>query len=406
MATANIILDTRKSDKNKCYPLKLRIVHQNKNVSISLNKNIPVDSWVFGKNGMEVDRKTPNYKAINLDLSAALVKANQAISDLETSGKINSMTAVQIKDYILNKTANQTERLTFISYFREFADTRNAKRTQELYHNTLSKVAKWSNDYVMFEDITYQWLNEFHNHLKEKGNTINTIAIDERNIRAVINSALDEEVTDIKDPFRKYKIKQKQESDTMPLSIEQIKMIRDYQTDSEAIQYARDAFMTSFYLIGINVSDLYELSKGERARYIRNKTGKAIDIAIQPELKELSEKYFDDERMFNFYKRYTSQKSFTGQMNDYLKIIGKSIGEPNLIMYHARHTWATMAANIDIPEKTISKALSHSVNNITSRYARFDFRKVDEANRQVLDLLIEPQSNPNDKTTKQVERLR
>ncbi|MEG2792164.1 MAG: Arm DNA-binding domain-containing protein, partial [Odoribacter sp.] len=81
MATANIILDTRRADKNKCYPIKLRIVHQNKNVSISLNKNIPVDSWVLGKNGLEVDKKYPNAKAINLDLSATLVKANQAISD-------------------------------------------------------------------------------------------------------------------------------------------------------------------------------------------------------------------------------------------------------------------------------------------------------------------------------------
>ncbi|MEF9922941.1 MAG: site-specific integrase [Muribaculaceae bacterium] len=388
MATANIILDTRRADKNKCYPLKLRIVHKNKNVSISLHKNIPVDSWVLGKNGLEVDKKYPNAKAINLDLSATLVKANQAISDLEKSCNINSMTAVQVKDYILNRSANTGERLTFISYFREFAEKRNAKGTQGIYLNTLNKVIMYSNDYLMFDDITYSWLSDFNAHLKKKGNAINTIAIDERNIRAVIKSAIDEELTDTKDPFRKYKIKQRAESDTMPLTVEKIKAIRDFQTDSEALAIARDAFMASFYLIGINISDLYDLKKGEKVRYIRHKTGKLIDFSMQPEAIELSKKYEYEERMFNFHKRYSSSESFKSRINMRLKIIGEAIGVPNLIMYHARHTWATFATQLDILERTISESMGHSVKSTTNRYARFDSRKIDEANRMVLDLLL------------------
>lgn len=388
MATASIILDTRRADKNKCYPFKIRITHKNKNVSIGFGKSIPVEMWVFGKNGMEVDKKYPDAKIINLDLSAALVKANQAISELESSGKLNSMTAVQIKDYMQKRSANKGERITFTSYFREFAETRNAKRTKELYRNTLNKVIKWSNDYIMFEDLSYSWLNEFHNHLKKEGNSINTIAIDERNIRAVINGAIDEEITDIKDPFRKYKIVQKTESDTMPLTIEQIKAIRDFKTDSEALAIARDVFMASFYLIGINISDLYDLKKGEKVRYVRHKTGKLLDFSIQPEAIELSKKYEDEERMFNFHRRYSSSESFKSRINMRLKIIGKAIGEPNLIMYHARHTWATFATQLDILERTISESMGHSVKSTTNRYARFDSRKIDEANRMVLDLLL------------------
>lgn len=388
MATASIILDTRRADKNKCYPFKIRITHKNKNVSIGFGKSIPDSMWVFGKNGMEVDKKYPDAKIINLDLSAALVKANQAISELESSGKLNSMTAVQIKDYMQKRSANKGERITFTSYFREFAESRNAKRTKELYRNTLNKVIKWSNDYIMFEDLSYSWLNEFHNHLKKEGNSINTIAIDERNIRAVINGAIDEEITDIKDPFRKYKIVQKTESDTMPLTVEQIKAIRDFKTDSEALSIARDVFMASFYLIGINISDLYDLKKGDRARYIRHKTGKLLDFSMQPEAIQMHKKYEDEERMFSFYKKYTSSDSFTGCINDNLKKIGKVIGEPGLIMYHARHTWATFATQLDILERTISESMGHSVKSTTNRYARFDSRKIDEANRMVLDLLL------------------
>lgn len=388
MATATIVLDTRRADKNANYPLKIRITHKGGNVAISTGVNIPVEAWEFGKNGMEIKRSYPNSKTLNIELSAALVKIQQGIKVLEDSGKIGAMTAAQIKDYVLNRSVKQTERVTFISYFREFVKTRNAKRTQELYQNTLNKVVKWSNDYVMFEEITVQWLNEFNNYLKSQGNKLNTISIDERNIRAVIKSAIDEAITEIKDPFRKYKIKQQGISDTMPLTLDQIKAIRDFETDSEAIAIARDVFMCSFYLIGINISDLYDLKKGDRIRYIRHKTGKLLDFSIQPEVRELSKKYEDEERMFNFYKRYTSSDSFTGCINENLKIIGKAVGEPNLIIYHARHTWATFATQLDILERTISECLGHSVKNVTNRYARFDPRKRDEANRMVLDLLL------------------
>lgn len=388
MATASIILDTRRADKNNCYPLKIRIIHKNKNVSISTGVNIPSAFWELGKNGMEINKKFPNAKTLNLELSSALIKIQQGIKELENSDKIEAMTAIQIKDYVLNKTVKPSERLTFIAYFRNFVKTRNAMRTQELYQNTLNKVIKWANDYVMFEDVTVSWLNDFHAYLKNAGNKLNTIAIDERNIRAVIKSAIDEEVTGVKDPFRKYKIRQQDFSDTMPLTVGQIKAIRDFQTNSQSLKFARDAFMASFYLIGINISDLYDLKKDSRARYYRHKTGAFVDIGLEPEIINLMAEYTDEERMFSFYKRYSSIHSFKNQISTNLKIIGKAIEVPTLIMYHARHTWATLAASLDIEEKTIAKALSHSYRNTTSRYARFDFRKVDEANRRVLDLLL------------------
>lgn len=388
MATVNLILDTRRHDKNGNFPLKIQILQKESNASIGTGIRIPLEAWELGKNGMEINRKYPNAKELNIELSSAFLKVRQTIKSLEESGKIGLLSAKQIKEYVLNKTVKVPERVTFISYFKDFIKTRNARRTQELYQNTLNKVIEWSNDYVSFEDISVSWLNEFHNHLKEKGNKLNTIAIDERNIRAVVKSAIDEEVTEIKDPFRKYKIKHQEQSDTMPLTVNQLKVIRDYKTDSEALKYARDVFMASFYLIGINISDLYDLKRDERARYYRHKTGAFVDIELQPETKELCKNYSDNERMFSFYKRYTASQSFTSMINLNLKTIGKSIGVPDLIMYHARHTWATLAAMLDIEEKTIAKALSHSYKNTTSRYARFDFRKVDEANRKVLDLLL------------------
>lgn len=62
---------------------------------------------------------------------------------------------------------------------------------------------------------------------------------------------------------------------------------------------------------------------------------------------------------------------------------------PGLSIYWARHTWATIASELDIPDATISAALGHSINNPTTAiYIDFNARKVDEANRKVIDYLL------------------
>ena len=58
---------------------------------------------------------------------------------------------------------------------------------------------------------------------------------------------------------------------------------------------------------------------------------------------------------------------------------------PHITTYWARHTWATIAASLDIPKETIAAGLGHGGNTVTDIYIDFDRRKVDEANRRVID---------------------
>lgn len=62
---------------------------------------------------------------------------------------------------------------------------------------------------------------------------------------------------------------------------------------------------------------------------------------------------------------------------------------PYLTTYYARHTWATIAAKLEIPKETIAAALGHGGNSVTDIYINFDQKKVDEANRKVLNYLNE-----------------
>lgn len=63
--------------------------------------------------------------------------------------------------------------------------------------------------------------------------------------------------------------------------------------------------------------------------------------------------------------------------------------QAGLTTYWARHSWATIAASLDIPKETISAALGHQLGStITSIYIDFDQAKVDRANRQVIDYIL------------------
>lgn len=60
---------------------------------------------------------------------------------------------------------------------------------------------------------------------------------------------------------------------------------------------------------------------------------------------------------------------------------------PDISQYWCRHTWATIAADLDIPKETIAAALGHGGNSVTDIYINFDRKKIDEANRKVLDYI-------------------
>jgi hypothetical protein len=62
---------------------------------------------------------------------------------------------------------------------------------------------------------------------------------------------------------------------------------------------------------------------------------------------------------------------------------------PKLTTYYSRHSWATIASFLDIPIETISAGLGHEYGNrITAIYINYDNRKVDIANRKVIDWVL------------------
>lgn len=93
-----------------------------------------------------------------------------------------------------------------------------------------------------------------------------------------------------------------------------------------------------------------------------------------------------------FQERYGDYNTVNKQMNKYLKRIGRhpEINVPGLIMYHARHSWAGIAARkpIGASKALIAQALGHGRITVTDTYFDYDTELVDDLNRKVLDLLV------------------
>lgn len=160
---------------------------------------------------------------------------------------------------------------------------------------------------------------------------------------------------------------------------------------------AKDCFVLSFCLIGMNSADLYfatDLQNGA-ITYNRTKTkarradGAKMRVDIPPFILPLVDKYRDTtgKRIFNFYQYYANEKGFNKALNRGLKEIGSILGVDDLEFYAARHSWATIAVNkVGIDKYTVHAALNHidEAMKVTDIYIERDFVNENKANAKVV----------------------
>jgi integrase len=336
----------------------------------------------------------------NVIISKELDRAERLLFNLEMDDNRN-ITPATFKEIFEGKNVKQGK-ISFLDFYLEFAHDKTAKRTKEIYLATYNKIKKYYKKELKFEDIDYTFLRDFEKKCGENGNKINTIAIDLRNIRATYHEATRKKIVS-KDlyPFDDYKIK-KEETAHRNLTVEQLRKVFSFE-GTEAENYARDVSKLIFLLIGINGADLYDLQQpnGERIEYRRHKTGRIYSIGIQKEMEPLFERFKGREKFLCFSEQYKTCKDFLEKVNGsditrgarrYLKrgllTIGRETGVGKLTTYVMRHTWATLAGQLDIPKETIAQALGHGKKNTTDIYVSFDNRKIDEANRKVIDYVF------------------
>lgn len=366
--------------------IKIRISHNKKTRYIRTSWYI--EPKYMGRSG-QILSTYPGHSSLNRFISGKIMEYNGII---ERMG--DAVEGMDINTIVARLRGGEKNGADFIQYAE--------KRIKELkkegrfsyansYEVTLIHIKNYSGETLLFRTITYEWLSNFEVFLREN-KKINTARIYLNNIRAIINHAADRDVTDI-NPFRKFKVKQEQ-SQKRSLDIEDICKLKE-NLFFPAQQRSVDLFMLSFYLIGMNLKDLLYLKPEDvykgRILYKRFKTGTNYSVKIFPEAAALIEKYKGEKHLLKFLDPgdcYEDYKNFLRQTNYKLREAGKKAGLGYISTYSARHSWATIAAKLDVSIEVISHALGHSIGSkMTNIYVNFDMSKVDEANEKVIDFL-------------------
>lgn len=380
MAKAFLKLDTRRALKDGTYMVRVAVGY---GTDLYLSTGVAVDKKQW-------DATTSTYtgkgsKRINDTLAAILTRINNTILELRETGAFEHLTKPALKAALTGQELPADNGDTLGAMFEKVIATKS-KRNAELFTATLKKLTDWRDDiyYIRFDQITKMWLNEFYASMS--GLAVNTKSIHLRNLRNVVNFAIDENLTQ-NYPFRNYRIPS-EETPMRVLSIEKFRAIKDAALVSSYDMEHRDIFLLMFYLIGINVIDLSRLTSANiidgRLEYRRAKTGKLYSIKLQPEAEAILSRYAGVNHLLRAFDRYNNYKDYAQHLNGFL---GRLV--PGVTSYWARYSWATYAAELDIPKDTISEALGHEYGSrITGVYIKYSRDKVDAANRRVIDYLV------------------
>lgn len=404
MAKIKFVLDNqvRKDGTNI---VMLYFFHRRYRKQASLGVKVHPENWDV-ENGLVTDRER-NYRHLNQRLQyfrsvidVVMLRHTGLNSDGATL--YSDIEAALFPDKAEEKKEEEAAVNTLLEVAKRFTALKK-ESTRLTYERTVKHIEAFvsKGQTNVLEEVNKAWLTAFDNYLAESNPSPNARALHFRNLRAIFNYAIDEEVT-TNYPFRRFKIKTVK-TDKRSLSVEVLRQVFTYPIEDWQEQY-RDMFKLSFMLMGINFADMLNLKRSDmregRIVFNRHKTARLYSMKVEPEALALIEKYAGKDHLLSIMDGRKDYLQYVRQTNNALRKIGdcdrSGLGGkkthhaicPELSTYWARHTWATIAASLDIPKETIAAALGHGGNTVTDIYIDFDRKKVDEANRKVLDHVL------------------
>lgn len=400
--TLKALVRKSKMRADKTWNVVIRLIYNRQ------TRFIPTTEYVTKK------ELTPSFKIKNqniVDKCDELIRHyRKKISELNL--EINDVGIDELINYI---TAKNKSGLSFTDYANKWLkeSTSKGKKNYQTAVNALKKFI--GRDNILFHEVTVNVMNEFVKSLSDKPRAASLYA---NAIVKIFNDARDfyndedNDVIMIKHSLRKFHAPRQNVAEKRALPLEVIRRIFALPYDNRIIKgmqsrhdLALDCFRLSFCLMGMNSTDMFSASvlNGSTVVYKRNKTkdrrsdGAEMQVNVPAQIKSLFEKYKDrtGERVFNFYKRFSSPESFNRAINLGLKEVADDLGLNGLQFYSARHSMATIALNdARIDKYTVNDMLCHTdpAMKVTELYIKKDFAPINEANEKLMNFVFDKNS--------------
>jgi len=425
MATFKVVVLPHQKKEDGTYNVKIRVTQNRRTKYIKTGQYVTSND-ISRRKEKGVEKIRIKNQAV-LDLMDGVVLSYR--KKLMEAGSVSDQWDVdKVVEYL--SVEHQSEfRLDIIEYGRKFADELEKQGrvgTAKQYRIAINALSRFAGEHLDVNDITVSFLKSYEKHIIQEpaykgirsGESVVTgkpkggraVSLYMSRLKFLFNQAKleynDEEVGKINirlSPFERYKIPPVNQSSHRVLSVSQVQNIISlpYKDSRKAscslFNLAKDVFVLSFGLMGMNTADMYEavclsdniLTYERRKTRTRRKDKALIKVRVEDELLFLFYKYKGMDCVFNFRERYKNPDIFNKMVNIGLKEIGSEIGVPDLNFYYARHSMASICANklrIDIAR--VDEMLNHSDPKMALArvYIEKDFQPLWDANRRLLDL--------------------
>ena len=275
---------------------------------------------------------------------------------------------------------------TLGEYVRELTQRlyKNGKyRSADIYMCTLRSFMRFRKGKdLLISQLDSLIMEDYESYLRKNGLTLNTISFYMKRLRAIYNKALEQYGLEDRKPFA-HSFTKNTPTAKRALTAENIHQIVAATTVTEEEALARDLFLFSFYTRGMSFVDIAFLEKGSlkdgQLIYKRKKTGKELRVAWRPCMQEIADRHpsLDGKHLLGIVnqnivtdvrKQYHYRQC---RVNKALQKFTRRIGIPmKVTMYCARHSWATIAKEKNIPISVISDSMGHNSEKITRIYLK------------------------------------
>ena len=395
MTTIKLAVLKHTRAKDGTYKIRISVGHQSETHYIVTKYK--VTSFSHFQNGMVVNQ--PDAPAINIKLRQLL---NDYDERLERIYDPDQYTCQQIRDLLKNMRPHQTgvtlRQLTEQNIEDLIKDGRTT--TAKMRRGFLDKFMEFAGGDVLLEAITPQTIDNYTRWIRANGIGIAYEGMLLNMVKAIINLAIRDGLIryDVH-PFAYCKIRNAEPRE-LDISVEDTRKIRDYETPYKGERKARDIFMLSYYLGGINLIDLlaYDFRDKTMLEYIRTKTrnkkktNRTVSFSIPPEAQPYIDKYMNKKTGHLDFGNKGTYETFKNIVTRDIKLIAQKAGIKDwkrCCYYTARKSFVQHGFDLGISLEVLEYCIGQSMKSDRPifNYLKIMRRHADEAIRTIINNL-------------------
>ena len=380
--------------------LYYQVIHKRKVKWISTEHHIYADEWDENTETIVVAARSERKGALALmqcKIDWALKRWQTILDRLERSHKDYT-----VEELCETFSKEQTYKTVFVFLQEQVTKKEQMKRqgTARTYGNAYRRFKAFREDVdLTFDELTSDMIECYEAWLIDKRLKQNSIRCYLRTLNTLLCKAVEEGLLNNTNLFSHVRLSYVKTT-KRAISEKELKVIANLELpENSTMALARDIFMFSFYMRGMPFVDIAYLRKTDLKNgmwtYCRRKTNKCLMVEWEKAQQKILDRYAHQMENRSYllpiikeedgteYKQYQRMQI---NINRALKKIGEMAElKMPLTTYVARHTWARVARDMNIPIAVISEGMGHNSIKTTQVYLNsIDISRVNEANKRII----------------------